>query len=143
MEVYLSDLTHDQEILSYVCLVVSAGAAAVPMSLPVGAETVSPAVFREEAAPVVVPIAEEGSLRVGMVGLVEDGSDLPVKLLHSEHVLPDCDFIDVGVLVPEMFPVVSARGAAVPMSLPAITEVFPSAIFAGGGVFADAAPWPM
>ena len=81
----------------------------------------------------VVPLAEEVALRVGMVGLVEVGSDLPVELLHSERVLQDCCFIDVGVLVPEMFPVVSARGAAVPMSLPAITEVFSSAIFAGGG----------
>ena len=38
-----------------------------------------------------------------------------------------------------MFPVVSARGATVPMSLPTITEVFSSAVFAGG-VVADAAP---
>ena len=58
---------------------------------------------------------------------------------NSERVLPDCCFIDVGVLVPEMFPVVSARGAVVPMSLPAITEVSSSAVFAGG-VVADAAP---
>ena len=58
---------------------------------------------------------------------------------NSERVLSDCCFIDVGVLVPEMFPVVSARGAVVPMSLPAITEVFSSAVFAGG-IVADAAP---
>ena len=32
--------------------------------------------------------------------------------------------IDVSVLVPEMFPLVYARGAAVPMSLPAVIEVF-------------------
>ena len=41
MEVYLSDLAHDQEILP----VVSTGATAVPMPLAVGAETVSPAVW--------------------------------------------------------------------------------------------------
>ena len=93
MEVYLSDLTHDQKMLPDVFPVVSAGAAAVPISVVV--ETVSPAVFREEAAPVVVPLAEEVAFRVGMVGLVETGSDLPVELLHSERVLPDCCFIDV------------------------------------------------
>ena len=115
----------------------SAGAAAVPMPLAVGAETVSPVVFQDKFAPVVSPLAEEGAFRVGMVGLVEAGSDVPVELLHSEHVLPDCGFSDVGVLVPEMSPVVSAGGAAVLMSLPAVTEVF--SIFAGGGVVADAA----
>ena len=80
-----------------------------------------------------IPLAEEGAFCVGMVGLVEAGSDFPIVLLYSERVLPDCGFGDVGVLVPEMFPVVSARGAAVPMSLPAVTEVFSCAIFAGGG----------
>ena len=127
------------------CTVVSTGATAVPMPLAVGAETVSPALFKEESAPVVIPLAEEGVFHIRMIGLVEAGSDLPVELLHSERVLPDCGFIDVGVLVPEMFPVISARGAAVPMSLPAVTEVFSSAIFAwgGGGSLLMQPPWPI
>ena len=125
------------------CPVVSAGTAAVPMSLLVDAETVSPAVFREESAPVVAPLAEEVAFRVGMVGLVEAGSDIPVELLHSACVLPDCCFTDVSALVPEMFPVVSVRGAAVPMSLPAISEVFFSAFFAGGGSLLMQPPWPL
>ena len=41
--------------------------------------------------------------------------------------------------LPEVSLVVSARAAAVPMSLPAIAEVVSSAVFAGGFV-ADAAP---
>ena len=142
IELYLSDPTHDQRNLPDMFLVVSAGMAAVPRSLLVDAETVSPAVFREEAALVVAPLAEEVAFRVGMVGLVKAGSDLPGELLHSACVLPDCCFTDVGVLVPEMFPVVSARDAAVPMSLTVISEVFSSAVFAGG-VVADAAPWLM
>ena len=51
----------------------------------------------------------------------------------------DCCFVDVGVVVPELSPVVSARVAAVPRSLPAIAEVFSSAVFDGGGGV-DAAP---
>ena len=70
---------------------------------------------------------------VGMVGLIEAGSVLPVELLHSERVSQDCCFVDVGVVVPELSPVVSARVAAVPMFLPAIAEVFSSAVFAEGG----------
>ena len=38
----------------------------------------------------------------------------------------DCCFVDVGVVVPELSPVVSAR-------VPAIAEVFSSAVFDGGG----------
>ena len=91
----------------------------------------------------VVPLAEEVALRVRMVGLVEVGSDLPVELLHSERVLPDCCFIDVGVLVPEMSLVISARGAAVPMSLPAITEVFSSAVFSGVSLLMQPPPPPL
>ena len=116
--------------MSRLCLPVVTIAVSLPLA--VGAETVSLAVFKEESAPVVIPLAEKGAFRVGMVGLVEAGSDFPVELLHSERVLPDCGFGDVRVLVLEMFPVVSTRGAAVPMSLPAATEVFSSAIFAGG-----------
>ena len=40
---------------------------------------------------------------------------------------------------PEVSPVVSARAAAVSMSLPAIAEVVSSAVFARGGGVADAA----
>ena len=76
-----------------------------------------------------------------MDGLIEAGSELPVESLNSECVTQDCCFVDVGVVVPELSPVVSARAAAVPMSLPAIAEVVSSAVFAGGGgVVADAAP---
>ena len=72
-------------------------------------------------------------------GLIEEGSDLPAELLGSERALPDCCFIDVGVLVPERSPVVSARGAAVPTSLPTITEVFFLCCFLLG-VVSEAAP---
>ena len=126
IEVGWTDLTHDLPV-------VSAGVAAVPMPLPVVAEAVSQVMIRKEAAPVVVPLAEEVPFRVGMVGLIEDESDLPAELLGSECVV-GCCFIDVGVLVPERSPVVSARGAAVPTSLPTITEVFSSAVFAGGSL---------
>ena len=80
----------------------------------------------------VVPLAEEVPLRVGMVGLTEEGRDLPVEFLGSERVVPDCCFLDVDVLVPERSPVISARGAAVPTSLPTITEIYSSVVFAGG-----------
>ena len=69
IEVGLTDLSHDLQVLPDVFPVVSAGAAAVPMPLPVVAESVSQVVIRKEAAPVVVPLAEEVTLRVGMVGL--------------------------------------------------------------------------
>ena len=109
IEVGLTDLTHDLQVLPDVFPFVPAGAATVPMPLPVVAESESHVVIRKETAPVVVPLAEEMTLRVGMVGLIEDGSDLPAELLGSERVLPDRCFIDVGVLVPERSPVVSAR----------------------------------
>ena len=44
------------------------------------------------------------------------------------------------VLVPQMSPVISARGAAVPTFLPTMSEMFSSAVLAGGGVVAEAAP---
>ena len=68
-----------------------------------------------------------------MIGLFEAGSELPVESLNSERVSHDCCFVDVGVVVPELSPVVSARSAAVPISLPAIAGVVSSAVFAGGG----------
>ena len=131
IEVGLTNLTHDIKVWPDVFPVVSAGAADVPMLLPAVAEPVPQVVIRREAAPVVVPLAEEMTLRVAMIGLIEDGSDLPAELLDSDPVLPDCCVIDVGVLVPESSPVVSARGA-VPTSLPTICEVFSSAVLAGG-----------
>ena len=76
-----------------------------------------------------------------MVSLIEDGSDLPAELLDSEPVLPDCCFIDVGVLVPERYPVVSTRGAAVPTSLPTISKVFSSAVLAAGSLLRQPL-WP-
>ena len=40
-------------------------------------------------------------------------------------------FMDDGVGVTQMFPVVSARGAAVPTSLPTMSEVFSSTVLDG------------
>ena len=56
----------------------------------------------------------------------------PLAEVESVHVTQDCLSVDVGVIVPELSPVVSARTAAVSMSLPAIAEVVSSAVFAGG-----------
>ena len=112
--------------------------AAVPMPLPVVVETGPEVDIRLETAQAVIPLAEEMTLRVATVGLSDDGSDCPVELLNSES---NCCFMNDGVLVPERSPVVSARGAAVPTSLPTISEVFSSAVLAGGGgVIAEAAP---
>ena len=88
-EEYLSDLRHVVEVLTDVFPVVSAGASAVPVSLPTVAEIVYSAVFVEKAAPVVTPLAEEEAFIVGMVGLIETGSELSVELLNSKHVSHD------------------------------------------------------
>ena len=134
IEVGVTDLTQDIHVLPDVFPVVSAGAATVPMPLQAVAESVPQVVIGREAASPVVTFAEEMTLRVAMVGLIDDGSDRPAELLDSE---PDCCFMDV-VLVPERSPVVSARGAVVPTSLPTslptITEVFSSAVLAGGSL---------
>ena len=53
-------------------------------------------VLRKEAAPVVVPLAEEMTLHVAMVCLIDDGSYLPIALLDPEPVLPDWCIIDVS-----------------------------------------------
>ena len=53
-----------------------------------------------------------------------------VQLLNSKS---DGCFVDESGLVPEMSPIVSVRGTAVPTSLPTISEVFSSAVLAGGG----------
>ena len=99
------------------------------MSLPTVAEIVSSAVFVEEVAPVVAPLTEETFI-VGMVGLIE-------------RVSQDCCCIDVGVVVPELSPVVSARAAAVPMSLPPLLKCFPLPFLLGGGSLLMQPPWPM
>ena len=57
----LSDLT--QDVLPDVFPVVSAGEAAVPWPLPAVDESVPQAIFKKEAAPMVVPLIEEMSLR--------------------------------------------------------------------------------
>ena len=54
-----------------------------------------------------------------------------MELLNSDS---DFCFMDNGVVVTEMFPAVSARGAAVPTSLPTMSDVFSSAVLVGGGV---------
>ena len=133
IEVGSTELTRNIHVLSDVFPVVSAGEAAVPWPLPAVYESVPHVVLWKEAAPVVVPLAEEMTLRVAMVGLIEDGSDLPIALLDPEHVLSDCCIVDVSVLVPERSPVVSARGSAVPTSSLTSSEVFSSAVLAGGG----------
>ena len=115
----LSDLRHVDEILPDVFLVISTGATALPVSLPMVDEMVSSAVFVEGAAPVVVSFAEEEIFIVGMVGLIEAGSELPVDLLDSERVSQDCCVVDIGMVVPEQSPVVSVRVAAVLMHFPA------------------------
>ena len=80
------------------------------------------------------------TLRVTTVGLSNDGSDRPAELLNSES---DGCFVDESVFVPEMSPVVSVGGTAVPTSLPTISEVFSSAVLAGGGgLLLRQPPWP-
>ena len=70
-------------------------------------------------------------LGIAAVGLSDDGSDRSAELFNSES---DGCLVDESVFVPEMSPVISARGAAVPTSLPTISEVFPSAVLAGGSL---------
>ena len=129
IEVGVTDLTQDIQVLPDVLPVMFDETAAVPMPLPVVVETGPQVDIRWETAPAVVELAEEMTLRIATVGLSDDGSDCPAELLNSES---DCCFMDDGVLVPKRSPVVSARGAAVPTSLPTISEVFSSAVLAGG-----------
>ena len=58
------------------------------------------------------------------------------------RVTQDCLSVDVGVVLPELSPVISARAAAVSMSLPAIAEVVYSAVFIGGLLLMQPL-WPM
>ena len=90
IEVEWADVTLDCQILPDVFPVVSAGAAAVLTSWPVVAESVSQVMITKEAALVVASLVEEMPLRVGMVGLIEEGRDLPVDFLGSARVVPDC-----------------------------------------------------
>ena len=137
IEVGVTNITQDIQVLPDVFPVMFDETATVPIPLPVVIETGPQVDIRRETAPAVVPLAEEMTLRVATVGLNDDVSDCPVVLLNSES---DCCFMDDSVLVPERSPVVSARGAAVLTSLPTISEVFSSAVLAGGGVVAEAAP---
>ena len=91
---------------------------AVPWPLPAVEESVHNVVLEKEAAPVVVLFADEMTVRVTLIDLIRDGSDLPITLLDPEH---------------ERSPVISARGSAGPTSLPTISEVFSSAVLIGGG----------
>ena len=77
-----------------------------------------------------VPLVDGMTLCVATVCLSNNGSDRPVDLLNSEY---DGGLVVECVLVPEMSLIVSVRGAAVPTSLPTISEVFSSAVLAGGG----------
>ena len=88
-------------------------------------------VLRREPAPVVVPLPEELTFTCCSRGPCQRWKR------PSSCVLSDCYIVDVSVLVPERYPVVSARGAAVPASLWASSEVISSAILAG--VVAEAA----
>ena len=124
MEVGMTGLTRDIQVLPDVFPVMFDETAAVPMPLHVVVETEPQDDIRRETALSVVPLDDEMTLWVAAVGLGEDGSGCPVELLNSES---DCCFMDDDVLVTEMFPVVSARGAAVPTSLPTMSEVFSSA----------------
>ena len=142
------------EILPDVFPVVSAGVAAVPVSLPVVDEMVASAVVVEEAAPVgvppvegdiclsetyweldVFPVVSAGAVAVPVSLPVVDwwsrlllwrmrfllwewlvweaGRELPVELLYFERVSQDCCVVDDGVVVPEKSPVVSIGAAAV------------------------------
>ena len=79
-----------------------------------------------------VSLADEEIFSVGMVALIEAGSELPADLLVSEYALQDCPVIDVGMVIPEQSPVMYVREAAVPMPFSAVDEVFSPAVFAGG-----------
>ena len=78
-------------------MVVSDGAAAVPMTFPAVAEAVPQVDIKRGTALAVIPLAEEMTLYVALVGLSEDGRDRPAVLLDSKS---GCCFMDVGVLVP-------------------------------------------
>ena len=76
-----------------------------------------------------VPLDDDMTFWVATVGLGDDVSGCPVELLNSES---DCYFMDDDVVVTEMFPVVSTKNDTMPTSLPTMSEVFSSAVLAGG-----------
>ena len=109
-DVECTELT--QDVLPDVFPVVSAVVAAVPWPLPAIDVPVPQAIFKREAAPLVVPLIEEMYLRV------MSGRDIEVGLTElSQDALPD------------VFPVVSAEVAAVSWPLPAVDVSVPQAIF--------------
>ena len=129
IEVGITDITQDIRDLPDAFPVLFDETAAVPLSSPVVVET-GPQVD----IPAVVPLVDEMTLCVATVGLSNDASDRPSELLNSES---DGCFVDESMLVLEMSPVVSARGTAVPT----ISEVFSSAVLAGGLLLRQP-PWP-
>ena len=116
VEVEFTDIGRDIRILPDVFPVMFDKAAAVPLSSPVVVDTGPQVDVRRKTTPTVVPLV--------------DGSDRPAGLVNSKS---DCCVTNERVLVPEMSPVVSARGAAVPTFLPTMSEMFSSAALAGGG----------
>ena len=80
------------------------------------------------------PLADRGTVTVGVTVLTATGSELPAELLESVCVTKDCLLVDVVVGLPEVSPALFAGAAAVPVSLPAITGVVSSAVFAGGSL---------
>ena len=67
-----------------------------------------------------------------MIILEDTGSEFPVESLEYVRVTKDCLSVDVDVVLPEVSLTVFAGAAAVPVSLPAMTEVVSSAVFASG-----------
>ena len=131
-------------VLPEVAPVVVAEAAAVPMSLPAVAGVVSSAAFAGGGgvAPDMAPLTGDETVTVGVIFLTDTGSELPVESLEYVRINGDCLSVGVDEVFPAVSPVVSARAAAVPMSLPAIAEVVSSAVFAGGLLLMQPL-WPM
>ena len=134
----MTELIQDGHVLPDVFPVVSAGEIAVPWPLPAVEELVYNVVKGSCSSG--GPLADEMTVCVTLIDRIRDRSDLPITLLDPEHVLSGGCIVDVSELVPERSPVVSARGSAMPTSLPTISEVFSSAVLVGGGVVAAAAP---
>ena len=86
-------------------LVVIAGVAAVPVSLPAVVGVVSSAVLAEGVATDAAPLAGEETITVGVIILTDTGSELPVESLESVCVTRDCLSVDVDVVLPEVSPV--------------------------------------
>ena len=128
IEVGVLDITPDIRVLLDVFTARFDETAAVPLSSPVVADTRPQVDIRRGTTRAAV--VDEITLRVTTVGLSNDESVRQFKLLNSKY---DRCFVDESVLVPEMSPIVSVRGTAVPTSLPTISEGFSSAVLAGGG----------